>query len=143
MSSFPTAGGPSHYYGNKPQDETYHEPPQFYNPHAPHETYDQSGYREPELYRDEPSYTLPQGQSMEPLGATTKEEPDYVVDEFNPTPRQSRCVHRRASPFMYSGLRVFLLIQDSPESSGMEVPARSPPLDAGAYKSRAASVEVS
>jgi hypothetical protein len=108
MASYPTAGGPSHYYGNNPQDETYHDPPQFYNPHAPHETYDQSGYREPELYHDEPSYTLPQGQSMEPLGATTKEEPDYAIDEFNPTPREQRCVHRRASPFMYSGLRIFL-----------------------------------
>jgi len=85
-SSYPT-GGPSNYYGNNPQDETYQDPPQFYNPHAPHETYDQSGYREPDLYLDEPSYTLPQGHSAEPLESNTKEEPDYVAEEFTPTPR--------------------------------------------------------
>ena len=88
MASYPT-GGPSHYYGSNPQDETYHEPPQFYNPH---DTYDQSGYREPEQYQDEPSYTLPQGQSTEPLGMSSKEEPSAYADEFNPTPRQPRCV---------------------------------------------------
>ena len=90
---YPTAtGGPSHYYGNNPQDETYHDPPQFYNPHAPHETYDQGGYQ-PDVYLDEPSYPLPQTHSAEPLG--TKEEPDYAAEEFTPTPRKPRCVHRR------------------------------------------------
>ena len=112
MSSFyPTAGGPSHYYGNNPQDETYHEPPQFYNPHAPHETYDQGGYREPEVYQDEPSYTepsytLPQGQSAEPLGMNTKEEHDYAPEEFGPTPRKPRCVHRRTAQSNDLGLLV-------------------------------------
>ena len=98
-SSYPT-GGPSHYYGNNPQDETYHDPPEFYNPHAPHNTYDQSGYRDPDLYHDEPSYTLPQGQSAEP--SKTKEEPDYAAEEFNPqevTPRTPRYVDLRISIF--------------------------------------------
>lgn len=99
-SSYPT-GGPTHYYGNNPQDETYHDPPQFYNPHGPHETYDQSGYREPEVYVDEPSYTLPQGQSAEPLELNTKEEPDYAAEEFTPTPRKPRCVHRLTAPSNY------------------------------------------
>ncbi len=100
MSSYPyPTGGTSHYYGNNPQDETYHDPPECYNPHAPHETYDQSGYREPEpeLYHDEPGYNLPQGQSTEPLAENTKEEPDYPAEEFNPTPRIQRCVHWRTA----------------------------------------------
>jgi hypothetical protein len=106
MSSYPTTGGPSHYYGNNTPDETYHDPPQFYNPHGPHETYDQSGYREPEQYRDDEP--LPQGHSTEPLGVSTKEEPssDYV-DEFNATARKPRCVHSRAAQSMCSGLLVF------------------------------------
>jgi hypothetical protein len=102
-SSYPTEG-PTHYYGSNPQDEAYHDPPQFYNPHAPHETYDQSGYREPEVYVDEPSYTLPQGQSAEPLELNTKEEPDYAAEEFTPTPRKPRCVHRLTAPSNYLGL---------------------------------------
>ena len=107
-SSYPTGGpGPSNYYGNNPQDEAYHEPPQFYNPHNPHETYDQSGYREPEVYFDEPSYTLPQGQSAEPLESNTKEEPDYVAEEFSPTPRTPRCVHRLTGHSNALGLLVF------------------------------------
>jgi|SRR6266849_2792544 len=103
-SSYPTRG-PSQYYGNNPQDETYHEPPQFYNPHAPHETYDQGGYREPEVYLDEPSYTLPQSHSAEPLG--TKEEPDYAVEEFTPTPRKPRYVHRQTAQSNILGLLGF------------------------------------
>ena len=106
-SSYPT-GGPSHYYGNNPQDETYHDPSQYYNPQAPHETYDPSGYREPDVYLDEPGYTLPQGQSAEPLGLNTKEEPDYVAEEFTPTPRQPRCVHRRTTQYNDLGLLVFI-----------------------------------
>lgn len=106
MASYPTgapypAGGPSQYYGNNPQDETYHDPPEFYNPHAPHETYDQSGYREPEQYLDEPSYTLPQA---EPVESNTKEEPDYIVEEFAPNPRKPRCVHRRTAQINQRGL---------------------------------------
>jgi hypothetical protein len=109
MASYPT-GVSSHHYGNNPQDETYHDPPQFYNPHAPHETYDQSGYREPDQYQDEPSepsYSLPQGQSAEPLGMSTKEEPSDYVDEFNPTARQPRCVYHQAAQPLRLGSLVF------------------------------------
>ncbi|KAF8478426.1 hypothetical protein DFH94DRAFT_55927 [Russula ochroleuca] len=87
MTSYPTV---SSHYSNNTQDQAYHDPPQFYNPHPPHDTYDQSGYREPEQYQDEPSYSLPQGPSTEPLGMNTKEEPSDYVDEFNPTPREPR-----------------------------------------------------
>ncbi|KAI0293093.1 hypothetical protein BC826DRAFT_1143440 [Russula brevipes] len=84
------SGEASKYYGDSTHPagpEEYHDPPQFYNPHAPHDTYDPSGYREPEPepYKDEPSYSLPQGQSTEPLGAGSKEEPFYA-EEFNPAP---------------------------------------------------------
>lgn len=87
MASYPT-GGNSQYYRSNPQQEPYPDLPQFelYNPHAPHETYDQSGYREP--YKDEPSYPLPPGQPTEPLEETTKEVP--YVEEFNPTARRPR-----------------------------------------------------
>ncbi|KAH9975148.1 hypothetical protein BJV74DRAFT_863049 [Russula compacta] len=88
MTSYPTGGNSQHYGGNT-QHEAYNDPPQFdlYNPHAPHETYDPTGYREP--YTDEPSYSLPQAQSTEPLEQTTKEVP-YAEEEFNPTARRPR-----------------------------------------------------
>jgi len=100
MSSHPT-GGSGLYYGADPQqgayhDPPHHDPPQFdpYNTQfAPHDPYDQE-YREP--YTDEPSYSLPQGQSMEPLGPSTKEDVDVDVsfypDESNSIPRKPRYV---------------------------------------------------
>jgi len=93
MTSYPT-GGPGLYYGADPQQGVYHDPPQFdpYNTHFAHDAaYDQD-YREP--YKDdEPSYSLPQGQSMEPLEPTTKEEVSYYAEESNaPTPRKPRYV---------------------------------------------------
>jgi hypothetical protein len=134
MTSYPTV---SSHYSNNTQDQAYHDPPQFYNPHPPHDTYDQSGYREPEQYQDEPSYSLPQGQSTEPLGMNTKEEPSEYVDELNPTARQPRCVHcQAAQPKCLTDL----LKQESSESAGMEIPAGSSPLDTGAYELRAGAL---
>jgi len=90
-SSYPPVGGPGLYYGTDPQQGAYHDPPQF-DPYttqfAPHDPYDQE-YREP--YTDEPSYSLPQGQSMEPLGPSTKEEDvSYYADESSAIPRKPR-----------------------------------------------------
>ena len=95
MSSYPT-GGPGLYYGADPQQGVYHDPPQFdpYNTRLAHDAYEhgEGEYREP--YKDEPiaSYSLPQGQSMEPLEPTTKEEISYYAEETNATPRKPRYV---------------------------------------------------
>ena len=93
MTSYPT-GGPGLYYGADPQQGVYHDPPQFdpYNTHIAHDAYDQGDYREP--YKDElePSYSLPQGQSMEPLEPSTKEEISYYAEEPISTPRKPRYV---------------------------------------------------
>lgn len=94
MPSYPT-GGPGLYYGADPQQGAYNDPPQFdpYNTRFAHDAaYDQGEYREP--YMDEPSYSLPQGQSMEPLGPATKEEiSDYAEEpNANAIPRRPRYV---------------------------------------------------
>jgi hypothetical protein len=96
MSSYPT-GGPGLYYGADPQQGVYHDPPQQFDPYntrLAHDAYEhgEGEYREP--YKDEPiaSYSLPQGQSMEPLEPTTKEEISYYAEETNATPRKPRYV---------------------------------------------------
>jgi hypothetical protein len=92
MPAYPT-GGADQYYVNEPQHGTYHGTEQFdlYNPHQPSDPYDQSDYRVP--YQDEPSYSLPQGQSMEPLGPSNKEEVSFYADAANPIPREPRYVN--------------------------------------------------
>ena len=84
-----SAGGADQYYVNDPQQ---HGPPQFdpYN-HPPPDPYYQGEYREP--YQDEPVYSLSRGQSMEPLGPSTKEEVSYYADEANPARPTPRCVN--------------------------------------------------
>ncbi|KAI0256947.1 hypothetical protein BJV78DRAFT_1117445 [Lactifluus subvellereus] len=95
MSSYPT-GGVGQYHGDNQQHETFHDPPQFdpYNTHRPQDSYDHNAFQEP--YQDEPSYPVPQTQSVKPLGQTTKEDDSPSPDEFNPTPREPSTRNLRA-----------------------------------------------
>jgi hypothetical protein len=96
MTSYPyPTGGTGPYHGTDPQQGAYHDPPQFdpYNTQfALHNPYDQEEYREP--YTDEPSHShsLPPGQSMEPLGPSTKEDVAFYPDESSAIPRKPRYV---------------------------------------------------
>jgi hypothetical protein len=91
MPTYPAAGA-DQYYVNDPQHGTHHEPPPQFDLYNPHQSDPDPYYQSEEPYMDEPSYSLPQGQSMEPLGQSTKEEVSFYPDEANPTSRRPRCV---------------------------------------------------
>src|ERR1700746_1877743 len=100
MSAYPY---PTHYNDGNVQPRGIYDPSQYggFNSQATHDTLEPSGYQEHESepYKDEPAYSLPQGQSTEPLGLSTKEEAPYFPDEFVPTPRKPVWVHRCPASF--------------------------------------------
>jgi hypothetical protein len=102
MSSYPTGAVGQHYDENQ-QHETFHAPPEFdpYNSHRTQPSHDMTVYREP--YRDEPSYPLPQAESVNPLGHT-KEDSSPSPVEFDPTPRNVPYVHRLPTDSIRSGM---------------------------------------
>jgi hypothetical protein len=102
VSTYPS-GGADQYYVNDPQQHGAYQGPLQFDPynHPPPDPYDQGEYRD--AYADEPVYSIPQGQSMEPLGPNTKEEV-YYADEANPVPRIPRCVNWCTASAVSSGL---------------------------------------
>jgi hypothetical protein len=91
MPTYPAVGA-DQYHVNDPQHGTHHEPPPQFDLYNPHPSDPDPYYQSEEPYMDEPGYSLPQGQSMEPLGPSSKEEVSFYPDEANPTSRRPRCV---------------------------------------------------